>query len=65
MGAQVYMGKEGHPGGPVKGEAGGRWKWVLNGPEWPRMAPPGVSKERCPRTSGQGGAGRGEAGTDV
>lgn len=64
--AQVYVrAEDGLSRGPVKTDAGGRWKWVLNGSECHRMAPLGVSKERCPRTSGQGGAGWGEAGTDV
>ena len=38
---------------------------VLGGLECYRTAPPGLSEERCPRTSGQGGDGWGEAGTDV
>lgn len=47
-------------------DAGGRRRQqVLDGLECLRMAPSSVSKERYPRTSGQGGAGWGDTGTDV
>lgn len=55
-------------GGPSGGSGEGKLRQVevvLGGLECCRMAPPGLSEDRCPRTSGQGGDGRGEASTDV
>lgn len=57
----ISLGEQGGPGGPVKEEVGagasGFWMALHASGRHPQ--------ERCPRTSGQGGAGRGEAGTDV
>ena len=61
---EVSVGKVGHPGAQAEGKLR-QVEVVLGGLECCRMAPAGLSEDRCPRTSGQGGDGRGEAGTDV
>ena len=43
----------------------GELEEVPDGLECCGTAPPRGFKEKCPKTSGQGGAGRGEAGSDV
>lgn len=61
---EVNMGKAGRPGAQAERKRR-QVEVVLGGLECCRTAPPGLSEERCPRTSGQGGDGWGEAGTDM
>lgn len=61
---EMSVGKAGRLGAQAEGKLR-QVEVVLGGLECCRMAPPGLSEDRCPRTSGQGGDGRGEASTDV
>lgn len=56
-GSTGVHGEGGASRGPVKGEAGGRWKWVLSGPECLRMAP-----QECRRRGALEPLGRAELG---
>lgn len=49
---EVNMGKAGRPGAQAERKRR-QVEVVLGGLECCRMAPPGLSEERCPRTSGQ------------
>ena len=55
---EVSVGKVGRPGAQAEGKLR-QVEVVLGGLGCCRMAPPGLSEDRCPRTSGQGGDGRG------
>ena len=49
---EVNMGKAGRPGAQAERKRS-QVEVVLGGLECCRTAPPGLSEERCPRTSGQ------------